>query len=104
MAAKGQTAVKFEKAPKSKTPAQIAKREANIAAYERRCYELKRNAEFTKFLRGLGYVGCDADVLSKGLRFANNCRSLYCYTGSNEEVIGQYRAAVAAVKNRKVAA
>ena len=104
MAAKGQTAVKFEKAPKSKTPAQIAKREANIAEYNRRCYELRRNQEFTKFLRGLGYTGSDADVLSKGLRFANNCRSLYCYSGSNEEVIEQYNTAVRAVKNRKLAA
>ena len=94
MAAKGQTAVKFEKAPKSKTPAQIAQREANIAAYNRRCYELRRDAEFVKFLCGLSdvllsvcCVGPNDVVLASGLRFANNCRSLYGYNGSNEEVI-----------------
>ena len=94
--AKGQVKVVAEKAKKNKTPAQVAKAAANVAAYNRRCAVLAAKREFAAYCREnlKGYVGPDAVVLAKGERFARNCRSLYGYTGSDLEVVAQYVAAV----------
>ena len=92
------------KTPAKKTPAQLAKIAANMAAYNARNAELARLRKFALFCRdSLGYMGPEAVVIAKGQRFAKNCRSLYLYTGTDEEVIGQYIAAVAAVKARQTA-
>lgn len=54
------------KAPRTKTPVQLVKRERNIAAYHARNAAMKQQRETAKHLRRTyGYVGTDDQVLAK---------------------------------------
>jgi len=99
--AKGGVKVVSEKAKKAKTPAQVAKAQANVEAYQRRCAALVAQRELAKAYRALfNVVGADATILVQANRFVKNSRSCYGYQGTDLEVLAQYGAAVEAVKNK----
>jgi hypothetical protein len=52
------------RAPRPKTPAQLAKKAANIAAYKRRCEKLRKEQEDVAEMRLNGRIGDDAHLLS----------------------------------------
>ena len=99
--AKGGVKVVGERVKKAKTPAQVAKAQANVEAYQRRCAYLAGQRDLAKAYRALfSVVGSDAVVLPQANRLVKNSRSCYGYQGTDLEVLAQYAAAVAAVKNK----
>ena len=101
---KGQIKVTSEKSPKNKTAAQLAKAEANRRAYERRNDKLAYDRQFAAYCRKHiphivgGELAPDSVVLPKAQRFVANCRTLYGCDGTDDNVVSQYLAMVAAVR------